>query len=197
MYIYIDKCPIHLLYADVVVLLFQIQNGLKWTFYTLSRRTTRNQLFKSQGHGVCQIPQDNVWQLNNHLIEQVKTFRYLGFVFHVMGNMPAISAYTCRRELQLHNLSTSLKEPNTYLQWSKSFHPRPELSSSLESSWVLQQFLPFGKVQSKFLKNIFQIPCCISYVMLLHEASLLKIEPSAQIYILSYWLFFFSRAWFL
>lgn len=32
-------------------------------------------------------PKAHVWWLNNHLMEQVKTFKYLGIVFHAMGNL--------------------------------------------------------------------------------------------------------------
>lgn len=31
-------------------------------------------------------PRADIWRLNNHLIQQVKTFKYLEVIFHATGN---------------------------------------------------------------------------------------------------------------
>lgn len=91
-----DMGPIHLLYADIVMLFFQMQDVLKWTFYTLNDLTQEELLEISYSRAkvmaFAKYLRTHVWQLNNHLIKQVKTFKYLRIVFHIMGNMPAIAA---------------------------------------------------------------------------------------------------------
>lgn len=185
-----------LLYADDAAILSRTPIGLRRALWKLTTYCEENQLTinykKTKVMAFARRPKLRTWMINQHRIEQVSYFKYLGVVVHSNGSRRAHGEYVA---LNAQKSSSAIIQ---YMK-TKGGHYLPAALRLFQAKTLAQllygsqlgpppNIMILERIQSKFLRAILEVPRDISNVKLRLESGQTKIEAKFWIAILSYWL---------
>nr|XP_034966343.1 uncharacterized protein LOC118082652 [Zootoca vivipara] len=130
--------------------------------------------------------------MDNHLIEQVKAFKYLGIVFQASGLWDVHQKWVKEKATQSVKMLSRFfhTKGRKYIPAAlKVFQAKP-LAQILYGAqiWTGNHCRILETVQSKFLRQIFAVPPCVPNAALRLEASLPSVETRSWQRTLNYWL---------
>ena len=187
-----------LLYADDAVLISQTPIGLKRALYALAQYCKEEMLqinySKTKVLVFAQRPRIYKWLIDEHEIEQIKAYKYLGVVFQYKGNHKAHvnNVVQAAQKSSLTVLKFFYSKGGQYIPAALRLFQAKSLSQLLYGAqlgpYSSSSFIQLEVVQSKFVRAILQVPRGVSNAALRFEVGYLKVEARAWLAIFNFWL---------
>lgn len=185
-----------LVYADDVVLMSITKVGLNRLLRALATYCTNDALKinynKTKVMVFSRSRLQYKWTLDDHSIEQVSTYKYLGITFHDKGSTKL------HQKNAVMNTQRSIKalcsfyynKGGQYVPAALQVFVIKILAQLLYGSEIctFNSFTTFEAVQTKFLRTILGVPNCVSNPILRLETGMLSVEARVWIRKLNLWL---------
>ena len=186
-----------LLYADDVVLLSRTPIGIRRILKKLALYCEKEHLEinyqKTKVMAFGKQPRSRIWKLNGHKIEQVTKFKYLGVYIQASGAKSIHYSYTS--DLGQRSANNILKFYRTkgrfFIPAALKLYSAKSLAQLTYGAFLgapLSDIIKLERVQSKFLRALLQLPCCVTNSMVRLETGMLMVQDKICLSAIVMWL---------